>query len=95
MADPNPIDTTNSPLGPPPYARDGPVALPYATPAPREKKLGNASAMVLIAFFVGTASVFIFVACVVNHQEAWPAAAAAGALSGMGTMLCFFLTRGR
>jgi hypothetical protein len=51
--------------------------------------------MVLITLLVGAASVFIFLACVVNNQEAWPAAVASAALCAMGTMLGFFVTRGR
>ncbi|HWE97520.1 MAG TPA: hypothetical protein VG269_26415 [Tepidisphaeraceae bacterium] len=95
MANPNPIDISNSPFAAPPGVPAEPMTLPYATPALPDKKIGAPAAMVLITLLVGAASVFIFLACVVNNQEAWPAAVASGALCAMGTLLGLFVTRGR
>lgn len=95
MAEPNPIDVMKSPFPTVSGVPAEPITLPYATPTLPDKKIGAPAAMVLITLLVGAASVFIFLACVVNNQEAWPAAAASAALCAMGTMLGFFVTRGR
>ena len=69
------------------------VNYPYTAYPNRKANLGNS--MVLITATVGAASVLLFLACVMNHQEAWPAAVGSLSLAAMGASLGFFITRTR
>ncbi len=65
--------------------------IPFA-PSPN-RRMNAGSVMVWITLLVGFASVLLFVVCVLDHQDAWPAALGSLALSAMGTSLGFFISR--
>jgi len=72
---------------------EAPVTMNFPYSAKPAHAMSPSMAMVWITATVGTASAVLFQVCVMNNQDAWPAAMASFSLAAMATGFGFFITK--